>query len=68
MEDLGFFSMMDDIMCQGLDVSIEEYRSTIEKCSYWETLFIVSVFLGEHDDKYERAKEIFDGKREYTHS
>lgn len=66
MEDLGFFTMMDDVMSEGLEVSVEEYRDTIQKCSYWQTLFIVSVFLGEHTEKYSKAKEVFNSNREYA--
>jgi len=68
MEDIGFFAMMDDIVADGLNVSLEEYRDTIGNCTYWETLYIVSVFLGEHSKKYENAKEVFNNRREYVNS
>lgn len=68
MEDIGFFAMMDDIVADGLNVSFEEYRDTIGNCTYWETLYIVSVFLGEHSKKYENAREVFNNRREYVNS
>lgn len=70
MEDIGLFGLMDDIVAEGLEVTIEEYTEVIDKCSYWEGLFIISVFLGNHIDKFERAREVFDSHRikEYADS
>ena len=67
---VGRQSVPKEWKVKGLEVTIEEYTEVIDKCSYWEGLFIISVFLGNHIDKFERAREVFDSHRikEYADS
>lgn len=63
MEDIGFFGMIDYSIAEELGVDVDTYNYVIEnKCTYWETLYIVAVFLDQRIEKIEKAKEIFNNR------
>jgi hypothetical protein len=64
MEELGIFGLIDLSIAQELDVDVEVYNQVIrEKCTYWERIFIVTVFLDQIVDKMDKAREIFNNRR-----
>jgi len=61
MEDIGIFGMIDFGIANDLGVDVETYNKVIEtKCTYWESLYIVTVFLDQRYDKMDKAREIFN--------
>ena len=72
MEDIGLFGMIDFALAEELGVDVDTYNFVIEnKCTYWETLFIIIVFLDHRHDKMEKARSIFlskldDGTRNHS--
>jgi len=63
MEELGIFGLMDLSIAQELDVDVEVYNQVIrEKCTHWERIFIVTVFLDQIVDKMDKAREIFNNR------
>lgn len=63
MEDIGFFGMIDFAIAEDLGVDVDTYNDVIEnKCTYWESIFIVTVFLDQRYDKMEKARNIFMSK------
>ena len=63
MEDIGFFGMIDFAIAEDLGVDVDTYNDVIEnKCSYWEALFIITVFFDQRIDKMEKARNIFMSK------
>jgi len=64
MEELGLFALMDLSIAQELDVDVDVYNQVIkEQCTYWERIFIVTVFLDQKVDKMDKAREIFNSRR-----
>jgi hypothetical protein len=61
---IGVFNMVDQGIAQELGVPVEEYINVIENCSYWEAYYVTTVFWFEREDKYERAKEIYNSCKE----
>ena len=60
MEDIGIFGMIDYGVANELGVEQMVYIDVLDnKCTYWETLFILGVYLNERQDKKQNAKEIF---------
>jgi hypothetical protein len=60
MEDIGIFGMIDFTLAEELGVDVDTYNYVIEnKCTYWEGLFIVTVFLDQRYNKMEKARKIF---------
>lgn len=63
MEDVGIFGMIDYGLATELGVEQNVYVDVIDnKCTHWEAVFIVTVFLNERNDKKQKAKEIFFSK------
>lgn len=63
MEDIGIFGMIDYTIAEDLGVDVDTYNDVIEnKCTYWETLYIVTVFLDQRIEKMDKAKEIFNNR------
>lgn len=63
MEDIGLFGMIDFTLAEELGVDVDTYNHVIEnKCTYWETLFIITVFLDQRTDKMDKARQIFQNK------
>lgn len=61
MEDIGIFGMIDFGIANDLGVDVETYNEVIEtKCTYWESLYIVTVFLDQRYDKMDNARKIFN--------
>jgi len=58
------YNMIDEGIAQELGVPVEEYIDIIEKCSYWEAYYIVTVMWNERKDKYDKAKEIYNTNKE----
>jgi hypothetical protein len=60
MEDIGIFGMIDYGVANELGVEQMVYIDVLDnKCTYWEALFILGVYLNERQDKKQKAKEIF---------
>jgi hypothetical protein len=63
MEDIGIFGMIDLTLAEELGVDVDTYNYVMEnKCSYWEGLFIVTVFFDNRVEKMENARNIFMSK------
>ena len=61
MEDIGIFGMIDFTIAEDLGVDVETYNDVIEnKCTYWEALYIVTVFFDQRYEKMENARSIFN--------
>jgi len=61
MEDIGIFGMIDFSIAEDLGVDVETYNDVIEnKCTYWEALYIVTVFFDQRYEKMENARHIFN--------
>jgi len=49
-----------------LGVDVDTYNEVIEtKCTYWESLYIVTVFLDQRYDKMYKAREIFNHRMKH---
>lgn len=60
MEDIGFFGMIDFSLAHELGVDVDTYNNVISnKCTYWETLFIITVFMDQRYEKMDKARKIF---------
>lgn len=60
MEDIGVFGMIDFGLAQELGVDQSVYVDVIDnKCTHWEAMFIIGVYLSQKDSKKVKAKEIF---------
>ena len=63
MEDIGIFGMIDYTIAEDLGVDVDTYNDVIEnKCTYWETLYFVTVFLDQRIQKMDKAREIFNNR------
>lgn len=61
----GMFALIDLSIAQELDVDVDVFNRIIkEECTHWETIFIVTVFLDQRFDKMDKAREIFNSRRE----
>lgn len=59
----GMFALIDLSIAQDLDVDVDVYNRVIkEKCTHWETIFIVTVFLDQRFDKMDKARQIFNNR------
>lgn len=59
----GMFALIDLSIAQELDVDVDVYNRVIkEKCTHWETIFIVTVFLDQRFDKMDKARQIFNNR------
>lgn len=59
------FALIDLSIAQELDVDVDVFNRIIkEECTHWETIFIVTVFLDQRFDKMDKAREIFNSRRE----
>lgn len=59
----GMFALIDLSIAQELDVDVDVYNRVIkEKCTHWETIFIVTVFLDQRFDKMDKARQIFNDR------
>lgn len=59
----GTFALIDLSIAQELDVDVDVYNRVIkEKCTHWETIFIVTVFLDQRFDKMDKARQIFNDR------
>lgn len=56
----GILDLLDHAMISGLETDIETYNSVLERCTYWEGLFLCMVFLHNREDKFEKARSIFN--------
>ena len=57
----GFYDLMDEIVAVGLGVPVETYISVIEtKCTEEEATFIITTFIDEDEDNFDKAKETFN--------
>jgi hypothetical protein len=60
MEDIGIFGMIDFLVSDELGVSRDVYIDVIDKkCTYWEAIYIVTVFYQQVEEKKDKAREIF---------
>jgi hypothetical protein len=63
MEDIGIFGMIDFALADELGVDVDTYNYVMENgCTYWETVFIVTVFMDQRFDKMDKAREIFHNR------
>lgn len=56
----GIIDLLDYIMILGLDTDLETYNRVLGKCTYWEGLYICTVFLHNRKDKFDKARSIFN--------
>ena len=57
------FDLFDGIVSSQLGVDNETYDDVINnKCTYWEGYYIVSVFLSNDENRFEKAKKLFNSK------
>ena len=57
----GFYDLMDEIVAVGLGVPVETYINIIEtKCTEEEATFIITTFIDEDGDNFDKAKETFN--------
>ena len=56
----GFYDLMDEIVAVGLGVSVETYINIIEKCTEDDATFIITTFIDEDEDNFDKAKEMFN--------
>ena len=57
----GFYDLMDEIVAVGLGVPVETYINIIEtKCTEEEATFIITTFIDEDVDNFDKAKETFN--------
>jgi hypothetical protein len=53
--------LLDMIISSGLETDVDTYNDIINNyCSYWEARYIISVFISYREDKFERARNIFN--------
>jgi hypothetical protein len=53
--------LLDMLISAGLETDIETYNDVINNhCSYWEARYIISVFISYREDKFVRARNIFN--------
>jgi hypothetical protein len=53
--------LLDMIISAGLETDVDTYNDVINNnCSYWEARYIISVFISYREDKFERARTIFN--------
>lgn len=61
MEQKGnLWDLMDITIAVGLETDVDTYNDVINRCTYWEGRYIISVFIDYREDKFERAREIFN--------
>ena len=56
----GFYDLMDEIVAVGLGVPVETYINIIEKCTEDDATFIITTFIDEDEDNFDKAKEMFN--------
>lgn len=56
----GILDLLDHAMISGLETDLETYNRVLEQCTYWEGLFICMVFIHNREDKFEKARGIFN--------
>lgn len=57
----GFYDLMDEIVAVGLGVPVETYINIIEtKCTEEEATFIITTFIDEDVDNFDKVKETFN--------
>jgi hypothetical protein len=60
---MDMFDLFDGIVSSQLGVDNETYDDVINnKCTYWEGYYIVSVFLSNDENRFEKAKKLFNSK------
>ena len=56
----GVIDLLDYIMILGLETDLPTYNRVLGQCTYWEGLYLCMVFLHNRDDKFEKARSIFN--------
>lgn len=56
----NLMDLMDSTIIVGLETDSDTYNRIIEECTYWEGLFICTVFLFQVENKMEKARSIFN--------
>lgn len=60
----GVYDLVDSAIADALGVPVEEYIEVIERCSYWEAYYIISVFWSEEEKRYAKAKAIYEENKQ----
>lgn len=60
----GVYDFVDSAMADALGVPVEEYIEVIERCSYWEAYYIITVFWNEEEARYAKAKAIYEENKQ----
>lgn len=60
----GIYDLVDSAVAEWLEVPVEEYIEVIERCSYWQAYYIITVFWNEDEQRYAKAKAIYEENKQ----